>query len=134
MSEETWDIELGERSFKVGRLPFKISRVVYPICQKLTNDGFAERIYGKFEGGAFTPPPPLQVTDEEMDQLAKVALLTCQTADPNLTEEAFNDMPIAPFQLYDAFFTVRKACGGWRSNVEGKKESGEATEMEEPPT
>jgi len=133
VNEETWEVKLGDRTFKAPRLPFRISRVVYPLCQKLTNAKLTERIYGTFENSVFVPPPPLEVTDEEMEQLAKVALLTCQAADQTLTEAEFNDMPITPAQLFDAFIEARKACGGWRAS-EGKNESGEVMGTDEPPT
>jgi len=134
MSEEIWNIQLGDRTFAVPRLPFKYGREIYPICQKLSNDGFPERIMGKFEGDTFVPPPPLQVTDEEMMQLGRIAFMACQAADPELNSSAFEEMPITPPQLFDAFFAIRKACGGWRSRAEGKEPTGEAKGMVEPPT
>ena len=132
MTDETWNIELGDRTFTVPRLPFKYSRKIYPICQKLSNDGLPERIVGTVKDGAYEPPPPLQITDDEINQLSTIALLACQAADPEFTEAAFDEMPITPPQLYDAFFALRKACGGWRSRPEDQETSGE--EMAAPPT
>ena len=125
MTEETWTIEMGSTAYVVPRLPIKYSRIVYPICQRLTNGELPERI--------LIPKEPLQLTDDEMDDLIKICFVACQAAEPNMTEEQFFDLAITPPQLYDAFFAIRKACGGWRA-VEGQKMSGEDPPTSEPPT
>lgn len=126
MTEETWDIELGDNVYTVPRLPFKFSMKVYPICQRLSNAGMAERIV--------MPKEPLALTDSEVDDLGALAFLLCSAAETNMTKEAFDEIPITPPQLFDAFFAARKACGGWRSRTEGQEPSGETLGTEEPPT
>ena len=117
---ETWTIILGEREFTVPRLPLKVTRVVYPICQRLTNAELTKRIWNARE-------EPLQTTDEEMDDLCKITLLACQVADPSFTKEEFEDLPVEPGQLYDAFLAIRFACGGWATVkvTEGQDQPGE---------
>jgi hypothetical protein len=124
--EETWTINAGDWTFTVPRLPFRVSRVVYPICQRLTNAGLVERL--ATAGASF------EVTEAEVDDLAQIAFLACQAADPGLTRDAFDDLPITPPQLFDAFFSVRQACGGWRRlpAVEGQEPSGEASGDQSP--
>lgn len=126
MTEETWTIELGDNTYTVPRLPFKYSRKVYPLCQRLTNAGLPQRIV--------LPEAPLQLTDDEVDDLAVIAFLAAQAVEPTMTQDAFDNMPITPPQLYDAFFAIRKACGGWRTQTEGQEPSGESQGTEEPPT
>lgn len=126
MSEETWTITMGDKTYAVPRLPFKVSRVVYPICQRLSNAELPKRI--------LMPTSPLVITDEEMNDLGTLALLGCQAADPLLTEEDFESMPITPPQLFDAFLAMRHACGGWRIVPEGQEPQGEGTGTDVPPT
>lgn len=127
MTEETWNITLGESTFEVPRLPFKVSRVVYPICQRLTNAGLVDRIIDMTN---------FELTDYEMDDLAKVVFLACQAAGTGLTAEAFDELQTTPSQLFEGFFAVRKATGGWRSAVatEGQEPEGEAESGEKSPT
>lgn len=119
MSEETWTISLGARTFAVPPLPFRVSMVVYPLCQKLTNAGLAERLLK-------AAVEPWGVSMEEMTDLGDIAFLSCRTADPELTREAFDELPITPAQLFDAFFALRVACGGWGRPAEGQEPKGEA--------
>lgn len=126
MSEEVWTIEIGDSTYNVPRLPFKVSRTVYPLCQRLSNAELPMRLV--------LPKEPLSLTDEEMDDLGKIAFLACKAADPGLTQEAFDNMPITPPQLFDAFFAIRKACGGWRTQAEGQEPQGEETGTDAPPT
>jgi hypothetical protein len=120
MTEETWNIALGDRTFTVPRLPFKISRVVYPICQRLTNNDLPQRLLDPSIDKKFA------VSDEEMDDLAKIALLSCQAASASFTGDEFDASPIPPPQLFDAFFAIRYACGGWQKITgEVKDEPGE---------
>lgn len=126
MIEESWDIELGDNTYAVPRLPFKYSMRVYPICQRLSNADLAERILVQSE--------PLQLIDSEIDDLGVVAFLLCCAANSEMTQAAFDNMPITPPQLFDAFFAARKACGGWRTLAEGQEPSGESLGTEEPPT
>lgn len=126
--EETWPITLASKTYELKALPLKATKVVYTICQRLSNDGLAARLTN-------TAPdaPALAVTDEEFDGLCKIALTAAQTADPELTQAAFDAMPITPPELYDAFFEIRKACGGWRP-VKAGEAVGEPKGTDEPPT
>lgn len=128
MTDETWNIQLGDNTFTIPRLPFKVSRVVYPICQRLSNSDLIQRL--------MTPEAGLQLSDEEMDSLAKITFLAAQASSPDMTQETFDELPITPPQLYDAFFSIRKATGGWRTApaTEDQEPEGEAqVENLEPP-
>ena len=124
MSEESWTIELGDNTYTVPRLALKYSRVAYPLCQKLSNAGLPARI--------ILPTEPLQLTEDEMNDLAIIAFTMCRAAEPGMTLEAFEELPISAPQLYDAFFAARHATGGWRTVGEGKEPTGENLGTEEP--
>jgi len=124
---KTWTITAGERTFEVPRLPLRISRNVYPACQRLTNAGLVERLIRIGDGFA--------VDEAEMADLVEIAFQCCQAADRDLTREAFDDLPVTPPQLFDAFFAARSACGGWKPipQGEGQEDQGEG-EGAMPPT
>lgn len=125
MTEETWTLSAGDRTFVVPRLPLRVTRAVYPVCQRLTNSGLPLRLTKQ--------DVQLEITETEAEELSTIMFLACQAAAPDLTKEQFDEMPISPSQLYDAFFAIRYACGGWtlKPVVE---EPGETMVMEKSPT
>ena len=99
------DIVLGGTVFSVPRLPLRVTREVYPICRKLAVGGLVERA---IEGRGV-----LDATRDEMDDLIEIAFLSAKAADPTLTREAFEAMPVSPPELLDAYFQIRYQTGGW---------------------
>jgi hypothetical protein len=69
----------------------------------------------------------LQVTDEEMDDLVKLAQMSLDNS-TGVSHTDVDDLYITPGELYDNFFVVRQACGGWRIKppTEGEDDLGEA--------
>lgn len=120
-------IALGGRIFNVPQLPLRQNRIVYPIVRTLSAaptepDSFVSRLMAA--GGS-----PDQVTPEELDQLAEIAFHAASAADRALTREEFEDLPISPVQLVEAFFVVRLQTGGWlvpESDSAGAAAEGEA--------
>lgn len=102
---EPRDMKLGGRTFAVPALPLKTTMVVYPLCRKLTIGGLIDR--AQRSGGV------LDVSAEEMADVVEVAFLCAQAADPALSREAFEALPITPPELLDAFFVARYQTGAW---------------------
>lgn len=99
------EITLGGRELSVPRLPHRLNRRAYPLCRDLIAGGLIDR--------CARPDTVLEVTDTEMTALADVAFLAAQAADPEMTQEAFEDMPITPLELLEAFFEIMVQTGGW---------------------
>ena len=126
---ETRDITLGGQVYAVPHLPIRINKLAYPICRKLsrsvpaTNDAPAVlSLIERFIAANGT----LDCTDEEMEHLAELAFLAASAADRTLKREVFDELPITPSQLLDAFFITRYQTGAWLAPEEAQAEPGEA--------
>lgn len=106
-------LALGDRIFHVPLLPLRQNRFVYPIVRELSaapND--PESFIGRLVAAEGSPE---HVTTEELDQLAEAVFHAATAADPTLTRDEFEDLPITPAQLIDGFFVVRLQTGAWRT-------------------
>ena len=108
---DTRTITLGGMAFTVPALPFRINRRAYPLCRKLTAAGLIER--------ALAASGSLDCTAEEMDDLGELAFLAASAADKTLTRDAFDDLPVAPPELLDAFIAIRYQTGAWVAQEAG---------------
>jgi len=115
---DTRTITLGGTGFAVPALPFRINRQAYPLCRKLTAANLIER--------ALAANGALDCSADEMDDLGELAFLAASAADKALTRAAFDELPIAPPQLLDAFFAIRYQTGAWVAQEAGAEpEAGE---------
>lgn len=112
---ETRPIELAGRTIEVPPLPIRINMEAYPLCRKLTNSGFVERVLEVLKANAEgdTKSSVVELVADEMDGLVQLAFLASKAADPTLEREAFDQWPIAPAELLDAFWPIRYQTGGW---------------------
>lgn len=91
--------------FEVPMLPIRLNKIAYPICRKLSNAGFLNRIVeGKGQ---------VDCSTEEMDDLTELAFVAVSSANPRITREEFDNWPITPPELVDVFFLIRYQTGGW---------------------
>src|SRR4051812_25632767 len=98
-------LTLAGRTFTVPPLPLKATMVVYPICRRLTIAGLVERAMAN--GGA------LEVDEAEMADIVELAFRCAQAAEPALTRDDFETLPITPPELLDAFLVARYQTGAW---------------------
>ena len=98
------DITLAGKVFSVPMLRISINREAYPLCARLTLSGVLDRI-----GQDGT----INLSGEDIDALADLAFWGTLAADGNLTREEFDEMPISPVELLDAFIVMRWQTGGW---------------------
>lgn len=128
MTDTPRNIILGSRTFAVPVLPHRYNRVVYPLCRDLSGnsadaDTFVDRI---IQGRGSVDI----VRDEEWDKLAEIAFQAASAADKELTREAFDELPIKPQDLIDAFFAIRYQTGVWLAPDNAGAAAGEAPKME----
>ena len=97
-------ITLADRAFSVPPLSIRYNREVYPLCVALTNAGLLDRL---------SDQGVVNLTAGEIDQLAEIALQGALAADQMMTREAFDQMPVTPAELIDAFIIMRIQTGGW---------------------
>lgn len=126
---ETRTITLAGRAIEVPPLPLRINMIAYPICRKLTNAEFVERYIAAARAKSL-----IEVTTEEMADLAEIAFCGAQAADRSLARDAFDEWSISPSELIDAFFPVRLQTQGWVAGEpqEGQSEPGEAEGAKKP--
>lgn len=122
-------ITLADREIDVPALPLRINRIAYPLCRKINNNGFPERYLA-----AAAADVVCEVSNEEFADLAEVAFLAAQAADRTLDRETFDEWPISPPELLNAYFPIRIQTGGWiaGSAEEAHTEPGEAKGAKKP--
>lgn len=114
MSDETFPITLGGRTWALEHLPFRVLKKAQP---KLLLRGNA-----LYEGGG--NGVLLRLDEEALDDLAETAFLAVSVVDPSLTREAFLELRFTSADLLAALPNVMKACGlavGARGLAEEKK-------------
>jgi hypothetical protein len=126
---QTRDIVLGGKTFAVPVLPLRHNRVIYPLCRDLSADpDNAESFIGRLAASGGSPD---KVADDELDKLIQIAFHAAQAADKELSGAAFDELPITPPELLNAFFLIRLQTGAWlmadSTQIEGgEPEAGEA--------
>jgi hypothetical protein len=98
-------ITLAGSPLEVPMLPIRFNKIAYPLCRKLHNSGFMDRI---IEGQG-----QVDCSAEEMDDLIEIAFAGACAALPQTTREEFDNWPITPPELVDAFFLIRYQTGAW---------------------
>lgn len=116
------DITLGGRTFAVPALPLRANIKAYPLCVKLTNASLVDR--------ALASRGVLDISEDELTDLAALAYLGAAAAEPGLSRDEFDALAITPLELLDAFFGLRYQTGAW---VE-RPPAGEGEGEKSPPT
>jgi hypothetical protein len=128
---KTRPVTLGGTELHVPMLPIRLNKIAYPLCRKLHNSGFLDRI---IEGKG-----QVDCSDEEMDILVEIAFTAVQAAAPQVTRDEFDNWAISPPELVDAYFVIRYQTGAWvapepEAEVSEEAALGEAEEVETLPT
>lgn len=132
---ESRSIVLGTTTFVVPPLPIRYNRVVYPLCRDLSADAINEdeSFFARLQRANGTPA---LVTDDEWAKLEQISFQAACAADKAMTRETFDDLPITPPQLIDAFFKIRLQTGVWieptATNADAGAPQGEAVLAEAP--
>jgi hypothetical protein len=139
MSEKaTLSLELGGRTFEVPPLSIAHNIEAYPLLRKMQNSGFLERWLGVTKPSALdvesvemSPAAPL--TSEDMSDLTTVLFLCAKAAEPGLTVDEFNALPVTPAEMLAGWSVARFQSGGWVRQPAGE-DQGETEGEPRPPT
>ncbi len=110
-------VTLGGRTFDVPLFVLRHTIQIYPLCQKL----------GGVVARSVLNEGVLTASAEEMIDMADAVFLGCRAAEPALTRDEFDNLPVAPHELFEAFLIMRIQTGAWRqASSEGSDDAGEA--------
>jgi hypothetical protein len=102
VSEETFAITLGGRSWALPHLPFRAIKAIQPILFD---------IYLAAGGAAMSSDSVARLGETELDRLAEAIWRAIAHVDPSLTFFDFLDLPFSVGDLIQAFPSVAKAAG-----------------------
>jgi len=102
VSEETFIVALGGRTWALPHLPFRAIKQIQPILFQL---------YAELGGGEGSVTNLARFTEAQLDRLAEAAYLAIAVADSELGREAFLDLPFSVGELMLAFPAIARAAG-----------------------
>jgi hypothetical protein len=98
-------IVLAGQKYSVAPLSLRVNREVYPICRRLSNAGLIDR--------AVASQGSLDCTPEEMGDLSDLVFLVIAAGGDTIERDKFDDLPITPPELLEAFIQIRYQTGAW---------------------
>jgi hypothetical protein len=102
MSEETFPIALAGRQWGLPHLPFRAIKKIQPALFQ---------IYVELGGAAMSTASVAQLSEAQLDRLAEATFQAIVHTDPDLSKEAFLDLPFSVSELMRAFPNVARAAG-----------------------
>jgi hypothetical protein len=120
MSEETFAITLAGRRWALPHLPFRAIKKIQPVLFQT---------YSELGGAAISTARIAEVSEAQLDRLAEATYLAIAHVDPDLTRDAFLDLPFSVGELMQAFPPLARAAGlrpGGASETSDPEEQREA--------
>ena len=102
MSEETFAVALGGRSWALPHLPFRAIKAIQPALYD---------IYAAAGGGAMSSDSVARLGEKELERLAEATWRAVSHVDPALSFADFLELPFSVGDLIQAFPSVAKAAG-----------------------
>jgi hypothetical protein len=102
VSEETFVVALGDRTWSLPHLPFRAIKKIQPILLQL---------YAELGGGEGSVTSLARFTEAQLDRLAEAAYLAIAAVDKELSRDAFLDLPFSVGELMSAFPAIARAAG-----------------------
>ena len=102
MSEETFAVTLGGRSWALPHLPFRAIKAIQPALFD---------IYLAAGGPAMSSDSVARLGEAELDRLAEAIWRAIAHVDPALSFADFLDLPFSVGELIQAFPSVARAAG-----------------------
>jgi hypothetical protein len=102
MTEESFPVALGGRQWSLPHLPFRAIKKIQPALFQL---------YAELGGAAISPASVAQLSEAQLDRLAEATYQAIAHAEPELSREAFLELPFSVSELMQAFPAVAQAAG-----------------------
>ena len=102
MSDETFPIALGGKSWSLPHLPFRAIKAIQPALYD---------IYVAAGGPAMSSETVARLGENELDRLAEATWRAVAQVDPALSFADFLELPFSVGDLIQAFPSVAKAAG-----------------------
>jgi hypothetical protein len=102
VSEETFAVALGSRSWALPHLPFRAIKAIQPILFD---------IYLAAGGAAMSSESVARLGETELDRLAEAVWRAVAHVDPSLSFADFLDLPFSVGELIQTFPSVARAAG-----------------------
>ena len=102
MTDETFSVALGGRRWALPHLPFRAIKKIQPALFQL---------YGEFGGAAISAASVAELSEAQLDRLAEATYQAIVHAEPELTRDAFLDLPFSVSELMQAFPAIAQAAG-----------------------
>jgi hypothetical protein len=102
MSEATFFVSLGGRHWALPHLPFRAIKKIQPALF---------RVYSELGGPAISAASLAELNEAQLDRLAEATYQAIAYVDPELSREAFLDLPFSVSELMQAFPAVAQAAG-----------------------
>ena len=102
MSEETFAVALGGRSWALPQLPFRAIKAIQPALFD---------IYLAAGGSSISTDSVARLGEAELDRLAEATWRAIAHVDPALSFADFLDLPFSVGELIQAFPSIAKAAG-----------------------
>lgn len=102
MSDETFPVSLGGRSWRLPHLPFRAIKAIQPALYD---------IYVAAGGPSMSSDSVARLGEAELERLAEATWRAVAHADPALSFADFLELPFSVGDLIQAFPSVAKAAG-----------------------
>ena len=102
MSEETFEIALGGRSWAAPHLPFRLIKAIQPALFD---------IYLEAGGPSMSSDSVARLGEAQLDRLAEATWRAIAHVEPALSYADFLDLPFSVGELIQAFPSVARAAG-----------------------
>jgi hypothetical protein len=102
MSEEPFAVALGGRRWALPHLPFRAIKKIQPALFQ---------VYAELGGAAMSTSRVAELSEAQLDRLAEATHQAIAHVDPELTREAFLDLPFSVSDLMQAFPAIAQAAG-----------------------
>ena len=102
MSDETFSVALGGKSWELPHLPFRAIKAIQPALFD---------IYLSAGGPAISSDSVARLGEAQLDRLAEATWRAVAFVDPTLSYPEFLELPFSVGELIQAFPSVAKAAG-----------------------
>jgi hypothetical protein len=102
MSEEPFIVALGGRRWSLPHLPFRAIKKIQPALFQ---------VYGELGGATISTANVARLSEAQLDCLAEATYQAVAHVDPELSRDAFLDLPFSVSDLMQAFPAIAQAAG-----------------------